>query len=191
MRDTIKKKLQYMIDSLDEASYRKGYSHGYYSSLLKKDHNSAETRAKMQAWTSDLNINTGAPGSFLENEKRSWTSISDKIFAGDELVLSILSSLTYNDENNERKKYNVYERELYRALYFLSKDSGYVLATSEKLAELCNMSTGSVCNAKKILCLKCNNTGIPMISIEEVSIKSETENGANSSICHKIKVNVI
>lgn len=191
MRSTLKKKLHYLIDSLDEAAYRKGYSHGYYTSQNKQGQNSAEIRSKMLDWVNDLNIKTGAPGSFLESNKQNWTDIEDNVFSGDELVLSVLTKATYNDENGERKKYSVYDRELYRNLYFLSKEDGYVTATSEKLAELCNMSTGSISNSKKILSAKCNLTGHCLISIETVKIKSESEKGVNFSDCHKIRVNLV
>jgi hypothetical protein len=92
----------------------------------------------------------------------------------------ILSYLTYDDVNEETgevtvKNLSLQARELYRVIKSVAGEDGACWQTRDHLAELCNMSTGSITKAKEELQKPFHQLdGNPLIKIEERKKKSET-----------------
>lgn len=102
----------------------------------------------------------------------------------------ILSHLTYDDVNKETgqiivKNLSLQARELYRVIKSIAGDEGACWQTRDNLAELCNMSTGSITKAKEELQKSFHQLdGNPLIKIEERKKKSQT----NGTCYHVITI---
>lgn len=92
---------------------------------------------------------------------------------------NILSHLTYDEIDEDsgeitKKKLSVYARELYRVLREHAGDYGACWRNRDGLAELCNMSAGSISKAKEELLKNFNELdGTPLINIEKRTRKSQ------------------
>lgn len=100
----------------------------------------------------------------------------------------ILDHLTYDEINPktgkiEIKRLSVYAKELYRVFKSIAGDKGACWQNRNKLAELSNMSTGSITNAKKELCKNFHQLDKnPLITITKEKKKTPT----NGTEYHKI-----
>jgi hypothetical protein len=108
------------------------------------------------------------------------------------MVPHIIDHLTYNviDENGKetKKRLSVHAKELYRVLMRIAGEEGACWMNRDNLAEICNMSAGSVSNAKKELTQNFNEfDGKPLIILHQCK-KNKIENDIkkNSTIYHKI-----
>jgi len=110
------------------------------------------------------------------------------------MIPNIIDYLTYNftedDGTVTTRRLSVYAKELYRVLVRIAGDEGACWMGRDKLAEICNMSTGSVTNAKKELLQSFNELeGKPLISLQECK-KSLMKEGQiiGATMYHKIRI---
>jgi len=105
-------------------------------------------------------------------------------------IPNIIDHLTYNkvDEKTGKsvvKRLSVYAKGLYRVLKTVAGEDGVCLRNRDDLAELCNMSAGSVTNAKKELLQNFNELGgLPLIFIDD----RQKRTSKNGTIYHAIVV---
>ena len=96
----------------------------------------------------------------------------------------ILDYLTYDDIDESTgqktiKRLSIYAKELYRALKKVAGEKGACWQNRDNLAEICNMSAGSVTNAKKELSQAFHQLdGNALIKIEKK--KKSTENNSTT-----------
>jgi hypothetical protein len=104
-------------------------------------------------------------------------------------VPNIIDHLTYDAMDSEgnviKKRLSVFAKELYRILRMIANDYGACWMNRDNLAELANMSTGSITNAKKELEQKFHQLdGQPLINIEE----NQKSTKVNGTTYHKITI---
>jgi hypothetical protein len=110
------------------------------------------------------------------------------------MVPHIIDHLTYGEIGKDgkitTKRLSIYAKELYRVIKRIAGDSGACWMNRDHLAELCNMSAGSVTNAKKELLQKFNELdGKPLI-ILTAHKKAKVKDGIqkNCTVYHKLIV---
>ena len=110
------------------------------------------------------------------------------------MIPNILDYLTYNftedDGTVTMRRLSVFAKELYRVLVKIAGDEGACWMGRDNLAEICNMSAGSITNAKKELLQNFNELeGKPLITLQECK-KSNIKEGklVGSTIYHKIRI---
>lgn len=102
----------------------------------------------------------------------------------------IIDHLTYDKVNKktgkvEKKRLSVYAKELYRVFKSIAGDRGACWQNRDNLADLANMSAGSITNAKNELTQKFHQLdGNPLITITE----EKKRNPKNGTEYHKVVI---
>lgn len=110
------------------------------------------------------------------------------------MVPHIIDHLTYDDIDDEgniiKKRLSIHAKELYRVIIRIAGEDGACWASRDTLADLCNMSAGSITKAKVELQKNFNELELtPLIIIKECH-KSKVVDGEkkNTTIYHTITI---